>query len=136
MLKSNSKYTKEKIKEYIKDSFNLGEYEDIPETTTHAERCKFILKHFISEKLSNDPSRRAYLLRGWYKNSYFEAFKDWLQGLPSILDAGYYYNIEAKPIIKEWLQETDQEAEKYTEQEAEELITRLLYREIFRYFEI
>lgn len=128
MLKTNSKQVKEKVLNYIIDSVEDWELDnqDLAEAwqsykyygTKEYNKaiCKTILDIIIKEKHIN------YV-------SYYE-FKDYCQGLPSILDCNYYYNVSAKKIIKEWLEETDEEADKYTEEQAEELITRLLYRTI------
>lgn len=59
-----------------------------------------------------------------------EAFKSWCQGLPSAIDTCYYYNRSAVEDVAKILQESDTEKMKYTEEEAENLLTWLIYREI------
>lgn len=138
MLKSNSKQVKEAINAYILENYN-NEEEDI---TDLEEIKKDILRSCFEAKINTFRHLTGYerirhieeYIRHFYKNSYFEIFKDWCQGLPSIFDTCYYYNVNAKEIIKEWLQETEEEADKYTEDQAEELITKLLYRELTRDF--
>ena len=68
----------------------------------------------------------------WRYNTQQEAFKNWCSGLPSVLDTCYYYNRSAVEDVKNILEETDAEANKYTEQQAEELLTSLIYRELMR----
>ena len=57
-------------------------------------------------------------------------FADWCAGLPSILNTCYYYNRSAVDDLGEILEETEEEKEKYTQTEAEKLLTALIYREI------
>lgn len=42
----------------------------------------------------------------------------------------YYYNRSAVDDLGEILEETDEEKAKYSEQQAEELLSRLIYREM------
>ena len=137
MLKSNSKYTKEQIKKFIVDCWNDYEFkEELDEQPQdYPGICRAICEVVKREKLPNDPQRkRAYLIM-YYHNNYYEMFEDWTRGLPAIIDCCYwlYYLINPRDVIKSWLQETEQEAAKYTEEQAAILITKLLYREIFRY---
>ena len=60
----------------------------------------------------------------------FETFKDWAQGLPSAFNTMYYYNVSAVDMLGAWLEESESEKSKYNESEAEEMITRLIYREL------
>ena len=60
----------------------------------------------------------------------FETFKDWAQGLPSAFNTLYYYNVLAVDMLGAWLEESESEKSKYNESEAEEMITRLIYREL------
>lgn len=137
MLKSNSKFTKEKIKEYILNCWEEYEFkdelEDIPQD--FAGICKTICEIVKDEKLPKNPqNRRSYLIM-YYHNNYYEMFENWTRGLPALLDCCYwlYYLLDPREVIKQWLQETEEEAAKYTEEQAAILITKLLYREIFRF---
>ena len=58
-------------------------------------------------------------------------FVDWCQGLPSALDTLYYYNRSAVDDLAAILEETEEEKAKYTEAQAEEILSRLIYRELF-----
>ena len=122
MLKTNSKQAKENIKVYIMEHFDYSGYEMDGEFTpeTYPEVCKVIYNTMMAEKFyareTND----------------YETFKSWCQGLPSMLDTCYYYNRSALEDLKIILEETDEEMNKFTEEQAEERLTYLMYREIKR----
>lgn len=120
MLKTNSKKAKENLKAYIMENFDYSSYEDEqnPTPTEYKEICTTIYNTMQEEKRYNRPM-----------NDY-ETFKDWAQGLPSILDTCYYYNRSAIGDLMEILEETEEEASKFSEREAEDRLTWLLYREI------
>ena len=58
------------------------------------------------------------------------SFESWAAGLPSILDTCYYYNRSAVDDLGAILEETEAEKEKFTESDAESLLSRLIYREL------
>lgn len=122
MLKTNSKQAKENIQRYIIEHFDCSGY-DVEEPTTYQEMCQMIYDTMKKEKFHNKSINE------------FEIFKDWCQGLPSILDTCYYYNRSALEDLKIILEETEDEANKYTEEQAEERLTYLLYREITKNME-
>ena len=117
MLRSNSKAVVAKIHQYIVDEidpdyFGLAEAPDFPTA------CKLILTACENEK---QYSR---------SRSGLDTFRDWAQGLPTALNTCYYYNVSAVNLLADWLEETDIEKSKYSESQAEEMITRLIYREL------
>ena len=59
-----------------------------------------------------------------------ELFADWASGLPGILDTCYYYNRSALKDVQNILEQSDAEAARFTESQAEELLTSLIFREI------
>lgn len=120
MLKTNSKQAMENIRLYIMEHFDYTGYEEdgVKEPETYAEICKCIYDTMMVEK------------RYTRATNPYETFRDWCQGLPSILDTCYYYNRSAVEDLKVILEETAEEASKFTESEAEERLTWLLYREI------
>lgn len=65
-----------------------------------------------------------------YHNPCFVIFEDWARGLALGGLFCYYYNRSAKDDLGEILEETEEEKSKYTEMEAEEMLTRLIYREM------
>lgn len=143
MLRTNSKKANENVKKYIIDNFITDGYEGYntqidfyvevvnnnginPQTGEKVDIFS-VAKHCIktiafSEVMKWEEQRGA---------SQFEAFKSWCQGLPSLLDTCYYYNRSAKKDLAQILEETETEADKYTEEQAEEVLTRLIYRQIF-----
>lgn len=122
MLKTNSKKAKENLKVYIMENFDESyfDYDEAPfkDLTDYKNVCTCIFNVMMEEKRYNRSVND------------FETFKDWAQGLPSILDTCYYYNRSAKVDLMKILEETKEEANKFTEQQAEERLTWLLYREI------
>lgn len=117
MLRSNSKAVVEKIHKYIVDGIN-PDYFGLAEEPDFPEACKLILQACEDEKFYNRI------------RSGLDTFRDWAKGLPSALNTCYYYNINAVDLLADWLEETEAEKSKYSESEAEEIITRLIYREL------
>lgn len=118
MLKTNSKKAKENIKNYILENFepyNEKEGENLKDFKSVA---KYIYLTFYGEAVLKDKN---------YKGDLYNYFKWWCQGLPSILDTCYYYNRSAKDDIAKILEETEEEKNRYTEEEAEELLTKLIF---------
>lgn len=133
MLRTNSKAAKENIRKYILDNFNPENYEpnfwqDVEKNrkniTIPLDRfsvaAHFIYLCFYNEKVKHDKRRL----------SNYELFKEWCQGLPSVLDTCYYYNRSAVEDLGNILEQTEEERSRYTEQDAEERLTYLIYREI------
>ena len=127
MLKTNSKQAIENIKKYIVENFNADYFDDEESAGIVATVDNF---KQIATLIYNDFKQA----KGWevdrFRCSYQTAFIDWCQGLPSVLDTCYYYNRSAVEDVKNILQETDAEASKYSEEEAEKLLTCLIFREI------
>ena len=117
MLKTNTKKVKENLKNYIMEHFNCEGY-DVETPTNYKDICKMIYDTMEEEKFYAK------------EKTNYETFKSWCQGLPSMLDTCYYYNREAKDDLKIILEETEEEANKFTEEQAMEKLTYLLYREI------
>lgn len=136
MRKTNSKEVKEIIKKYIMEHFSYymddnrghfsGDLEQIngANVENYAEVCNSILTIFGAEKLKYDNRFKANLA------SRYDMFIDWCSGLCSAIDTSYYYNVSAVDLLGEWLEETEIEKAKFDESKAEEMITRLLWREL------
>lgn len=138
MLNSNSKKAKENIKKYILDHVDFSSYEQYAYIDEMAEDNAAGIRNIdlfsvvreairacvYSEKIKYD-NRRSSI-------STYEYFKDWCQGLPSVLDTCYYYNRSAADDLAEILEETETEKGRFSEQQAEEKLTYLMYREIYR----
>ena len=123
MLKTNSKKAIENIKTYIVNNFDFTNYEDgtTEEPTTFEAIAKFIYNCFITEKRYNNDN---------YRYSEQAIFFDWCSGLPSVIDTCYFYNRSAIDDLAVILEETETEKERYSESDAEKLLTNLIYREI------
>ena len=117
MLRSTNKKVLEKIHDYIINGVD-HEYFELEADPDFNTACKLILTACENEKRY---SRSC---------SGFETFKNWAQGLPSAFNTMYYYNVSAVNLLGAWLEETESEKAKYSESEAEEMITRLIYREL------
>ncbi len=122
MLKTNSKKARENIRAYILENFTPENYTDNP-PQEWPEIAAFILDTFKSEK----PAIGSYA-----RMTEQERFIDWAQGLASVLDTCYYYNRSAVDDLGAILEETDSEKARYTEQQAESLLTNLIYRELIK----
>ena len=117
-LKTNSKKAKENIQKYIMDIFD-GEGYGIETPKTFQETAEIILEVFRNEKQDIRYSEK-------------ENFVNWAAGLPSILDTCYYYNRSAVDDIGEILEESETEKSRFTEMQAEELLSSLIYRELIK----
>ena len=120
MLKTNSKQAIKNICDYIERLITPDNYgysiEDFP---TFGDKAKFIIDTFRSEYYTN--------------GNYQESFVSWLSGLPSVFDsADYYYCNSAVEILGDILEETEAERERYGEVEAETMLSRLIYRELYK----
>ena len=125
MLKTNSKKARENIKNYIINNFSPESYTDAaPETWP--EIARFILETFRSEKYSAPADYR------YYNHNESAAFADWCAGLPSLLNTCYFYNRSAVADLAEILEESETERAKYSESDAERVLTYLIYKELIR----
>lgn len=120
MLKVNSKTVKEKIKNYILESAKNCDYID---GETFEQVAPQIAHAFIKEHYQG--SQRKYNIQ--------DNFVEWCEGLPSAINCDYYYNISAIDLLGDILEQTQQERNKYTEQESEKLLTYLLFKALKDY---
>ena len=125
MLRTNSKKAAENIRAYIVDGFTPEGYTDNP-PQEFPEVAAFILDTFRNEKYWCPQDVR------YYHGCERLAFRDWCAGLPSVLDTCYYYNRSAVDDLGAILEETEEEKARFTEQEAEQLLTDLIYRELLK----
>lgn len=127
MLKTNSKKARENIRAYIVANFGAEGYENRPdESATFTEIARFILEQFRAEKYHTAQDFR------YYGYNEARAFADWCAGLPSVIDTCYFYNRSAVADLGAILEETETERNRYTEADAENLLTALIYRELMR----
>lgn len=122
MIKTNSKKFREKIKSYLFEFlFDDSGYE---------------LMKFKKEKYKNDKEKALLILEIFCKEMRqneltLKIFKNWAAGLPTIIDtADYYCHNSAIGILGNFLEETEEERNRYNEIQAEELLTHAIYREL------
>ena len=125
MLRTNSKKAAENIRAYIVDGFPPEGYTDNP-PQEFPKIAAFILDTFRSEKYHLPEDRR------YYHGCEQLAFRDWCAGLAGVLDTCYFYNRSAVDDLGAILEETEQKKAQYTEQQAEQLLTDLIYRELLK----
>lgn len=125
MLKTNSKQARENVRNYImEDSDYLDERAAYngKQLNTADEYLAFAWECFKEEK--------SYAWEQNYNNPNFGIFLDWARGLALGGLFCYYYNRSAVDDLGNILYESEEEKARYTEQEAEELLSRLIYREL------
>lgn len=125
MLKTNSKQAAENIRAYIVEGFTPEGYTDNP-PQEFPEIAAFILATFRREKYWCLQDVR------YYHGCEALAFRDWCAGLAGVLDTCYYYNRSAVDDLGAILEETAEEKARYTEPQAEQLLTDLIYRELLK----
>ena len=81
-----------------------------------------IIGAFYKEKVEHDNRR----LTGQ------EYFLEWMAGLPSIIYTGYYLHESAVEILGDMLEETPAERKRYTEAQAQDMLSKLIYRELVK----
>ncbi len=137
MLKTNSKEIKNRIMAIIR--------EDRDYIIANYSGCEVVKKFEpLNVQLENDNSLCAciweiFKAEKYYSNEYmkarsfsfFKVFEDWASGLALGGLFDYYYNVSAVEILGNILEQTEEERKKYTESEAEKLLTKLIYREVF-----
>lgn len=124
MLKTNSKKARENIRAYIIINFDPSNYDLTQAPESWPEIAAFIIKTFRDEKYYSLEYMRA-------KNiSEQRVFAEWAAGLPSVLDTCYFYNRSAVDDLAAILEETESEKARYSESDAEKLLTYLIYREL------
>ena len=119
MLKTNSKAARENIRAYIMANANTEEYAETA-CNTFEEVAAAIYADF--DRVTNIPINRRMSLQ--------DRFCEYAAGLPSIIDTCYYYNRSAVDDLAEILEETPEERAKYSEDDAERLLSLLIFREI------
>ena len=122
MIRTNSKKAKENIFSYIKDHSTDFLSDNYGIEASDGELYTVIWSIFEKEARPHD-GRNA-------KTPLNIVFEEWASGLAmgSLFD--FWYNRPAVDDLAAILEETPEEAAKYTESDAEKMLTRLIYREI------
>lgn len=119
MLKTNCKKAISNIRQYIIDNYT-GETA-IPENSDFSVYAWHIYDEFWTTYVH--PNNRK---------PYQEQFVDWCAGLPSALDTCYWYNRSAIKDLGDILEETEEERARFTDSQAEVMLSKLIYREIIK----
>lgn len=126
MLRTNSKKARENIRRYIIEDkdyiLERAEY-DKRELNTDDEILSYAWEIFESEM--------SHEIKKHYGCANFGIFLDWARGLALGGLFCYYYNRWAKDDLAKLLEESESEKNQYTEEQARELLTRLIYRELW-----
>lgn len=119
MLKTNSKIVKERLGKYILDNANVEDYE---EPKTLEEACKYLAMDFTRREGYRWKYPRHCIIQ--------DAFYEWGQGLPNNLFDFFDCRPKEKDawhILKDMLEETEEEANRFTLEQAEKRLCDLIY---------
>lgn len=117
MLKTNSKKVREAVRAYVLQ--NTNGWDEDPKTF---EEAAAIIKKAWDEYKYPD-------LRFQFKHSLVDAFKDWAHGLPNdVFD--YIVEGDTVKLVGDMLEQTEAERSKYSDSQACELLTYLIFREV------
>ena len=138
MLKTNSKKAIENIKKYICDNVNF-DYDTVNEKYYYVMKLEERKAHGENIDMFSVYAHALYYImydqvvkldnRGL---TMYEYFIYWCEGLPGVLDTDYYLSRSAVQDLGDILEQTEAERNKYTESEAEEKLTYLMWREIHK----
>ena len=121
MLRTTCKKALDNIRAYILNNTDVTGYDKYEQPETFEQAALIIWDEFQTAK-------QYELCRP--RTNIQECFIEWCAGLPSIIDTCYYYNRSAVNDLGELLEETEAEKAKYTETQAERMLSCLIYREI------
>lgn len=129
MLRTNSKKAAENIRRYIMEDLEYlqerAEYRGMELDENNVDQVLALAWSIFKEEKSGEINRYRFI------NEY-QVFKDWASGLALGNLFCYYYNRSAVEDLGNILEESAAEKAKYKEEDAEELLTRLIYREMTR----
>ncbi len=123
--RTTSKETVKRVRDYIMEGFT-GENYGWTDADTFEKVAQCIMTAFYIERAKPLVEDKPYF------KTYQDAFLDWCAGLPSIIDTGYYYNRSAIANLGDMLDQTIAERERYSEQQAEDLLSYLIFREVLK----
>lgn len=128
MLRTNNKEVKNKIRGYIVNHADFSGYigyEGFPKSEPEhwAEKVYYLHKIFVSEY--------GYNIR---RMGEYRAFKEWLCGVPSALTVDFCY-YDVRKIMREWLDQTEEESARFDDVETWEKFLHLVTREFFALWE-
>ena len=121
MIKTNSKEARQGIREYLLENYCPDGYDEYEETSSLKQIARNVLSCFYDEKVKYDSRKMIFE----------DLFLEWLSGLPTILNADYYLH-SAKAVLGDILQESQEERDRFSEQQAEEQLGRMIWSELLR----
>ena len=125
-LRTNTKQARKNIVNYILEDMDYikerAEYDNIEINEDDTNRTLAYIYNIFWEEVGNWTVKNL-------RKTTFEAFKDWAQGLAMGGLFCYYYNIDAVELLGDILEETEAERNKYNQEQAENMLTYLIYRE-------
>lgn len=125
MIKTNSKKAIENIKSYIMENYSADSYNE------DSEQAKAKSFEEIAAVILKDVKRvKGADVNQYSRYTWGDAFIDWAQGLPGLLDTCYYYNRSAADDLAGILEETEEEKARYEERAAEKMLSSLIFREL------
>lgn len=127
MLRSTKKEVKGKIRAYILDCMDFSNYigyEGYPDKEPEMWQDRVLLCHEIFE----NEYLCSYNLRRY--GGKWGCFHEWLCGLPSALTVAFSY-YEARQLVREWLEQTEDEANNYDDAHVWDKYLHLITREFF-----
>lgn len=133
MLRTNSKKAIANLRSYIVENIGQELFDELVESKEYQMPDKkssfdvtadFIYFCFKKEMLEHNLQYKAGRI------SELELFERWAQGLASAFNFDYYLGGQAIDDLGDILEETEEERNGYSYQQAEELLTYLIYREV------
>ena len=125
MIRSNSKKACENIRDYI-----MQDKDYLDECAAYDNRKLETTDEYLAYAWDMFHEQEKWQIEQNYHCANFGIFLDWARGLALGGLFCYYYNRSAKDDLGAILEETEEEKAKYTEQQAEEMLSRLIYREM------
>lgn len=122
-LKTNTRIARKNVVDYIRKYTEDDLQEAGLQDCSDAEMLAYIREQFTREACYENNMRRC----GWNK---YQVFKDWVGGLPLGQLFVYMLRRSAVDDLGAILQETEAEKAKYTAEQAEEMLTRLIFRAV------
>lgn len=127
MLRSTKKEVKEKIRAYILNNMDFSGYigyDGYPDKEPETWQSKvFLCRSIFRWEYVNPQNLRRY-------GGEWGCFREWLCGLPSALSIDYNY-FEVRRLVREWLEQTEDEANKYDVSQVWDKYRHLITREFF-----
>ena len=125
-LRTNSKIVRNRIREYIKDCYEAWAQDDgtFLSDISFPQMSHNIMTDFDEWCVGRKPTYNMQ-----------EYFEEWLQGLPSCNLGDFYMrrnNDDAIKILGDILEETEEERNKFSYDQAEHLLTSLIYSELLK----